>query len=46
MLTCFIVKKQGGWWIQTFESMKDVIKLSFPEYEVSIAEVYEGIEFG
>jgi len=42
----FYRKKQGDWWIQTFESMEDVITLSCPECEISVTEVYEGIEFG
>ena len=41
----FYREKQGDWWIQTFESMEDVIKLSCPVCEVSVADIYEGIVF-
>ena len=41
----FYREKQGGWWIRSFDSMQDVIKLSCPVCEVSVADIYEGIAF-
>lgn len=41
----FYRKQQGDWWIQAFESMDDVIKLSCPDCEISLAEIYDGIQF-
>ena len=41
----FYREKSGDWWIQTFESLEDVITLSCPECEVTVTDIYEGIEF-
>ena len=41
----FYREEQGDWWIQTFESMEDVIKFSCPVCEISVADIYEGVEF-
>ena len=41
----FYREKQGGWWIRSFDSMQDVIKLSCPVCEVSVVDIYEGIAF-
>lgn len=40
----FYREASGDWWIQTFESLEDVITLSCPDCEVTVAEIYEGIE--
>ena len=38
-------RTKQGWWIQTFESLEDTVELSCPEFELSVADIYEGIEF-
>jgi len=40
----FYRKTGGDWWIQTFDSMEESITLSCPECEISVTEIYAGIE--
>jgi len=40
----FYREKGGDWWVQTVDSMEDTIKLSCPACEISVTEIYAGIE--
>ena len=36
---------EGRWWVETFNDLTAVLQLSCPELSISLAEIYEGIEF-
>lgn len=41
----FYKDAEGHWWVNTFNDLTAVLQLSCPNLSISLADIYEGIEF-
>lgn len=44
-VTHFYREPDGSWWVNTSESLEDVISLSCPETNLTVQAIYQGVDF-
>ena len=44
-VTLYYREEDGNWWVKAFEEMEQTIELTCPEAVLTLADIYEGIDF-